>query len=207
MAEEKKNIPKLRFREFTGDNANAWELRKFENFVKKSGAKNKNGGNFPAYSVSNTLGLVPQTEQFEESRLSSLEKKDYRIVRPDEFAYNPARINVGSIAFNNTKKTVIVSSLYVILKMSEVLDNEFVLQFIKSDEFLKDVKRKTEGSVREYLFFANFKNINFPYISNLKEQQKIGSFFKHLDELITLHQRELELLKTLKKTMLQQMFV
>lgn len=168
---------------------NAWELRKFENFVKKSGAKNKNGGNFPAYSVSNTLGLVPQTEQFEESRLSSLEKKDYRIVRPDEFAYNPARINVGSIAFNNTKKTVIVSSLYVILKMSEVLDNEFVLQFIKSDEFLKDVKRKTEGSVREYLFFANFKNINFPYISNLKEQQKIGSFFRNLDELITLHQR------------------
>ncbi|GAA2954929.1 hypothetical protein GCM10011538_03120 [Ligilactobacillus murinus] len=195
--------PELRFSGFT----DAWELRKFENFVKKSGAKNKNGGNFPAYSVSNTLGLVPQTEQFEESRLSSLEKKDYRIVRPDEFAYNPARINVGSIAFNNTKKTVIVSSLYVILKMSEVLDNEFVLQFIKSDEFLKDVKRKTEGSVREYLFFANFKNINFPYISNLKEQQKIGSFFRNLDELITLHQRELELLKTLKKTMLQQMFV
>ena len=206
MAEEKKNIPKLRFREFTGDDANAWELRKFENFVKKSGAKNKNGGNFPAYSVSNTLGLVPQTEQFEESRLSSLEKKDYRIVRTDGFAYNPARINVGSIAFNNTKKTVIVGSLYVILKMSEVLDNEFVLQFIKSDEFLKDVKRKTEGSVREYLFFANFKNINFPYISNLKEQQKIGSFFKHLDELITLHQRMLDEYKTLKKTMLSKMF-
>ena len=52
-----------------------------------------------------------------------------------------------------------------------------------------------------------FKNDFIVYIPTNVEQQKIGSFFKHLDELITLHQRELELLKTLKKTMLQQMFV
>ena len=111
------------------------------------------------------------------------------MVKPGEFAYNPARINVGSIAFNNLGKVVIVSSLYVILEMSSSLDNEFVLQYIKSTPFLREVRRNTEGSVREYLFFENFKNIRLPYTLNIEEQQQIGIFFKHLDELIALHQR------------------
>ena len=206
MEEEKRNIPEVRFREFAGDNADAWELRKFKNFIKKSGIRNKEGANYTAYSVSNTSGLIPQIDQFEESRLSKLDKSDYKLVKPGEFAYNPARINVGSIAFNNLGKVVIVSSLYVILEMSSSLDNEFVLQYIKSTPFLREVRRNTEGSVREYLFFENFKNIRLPYTLNIEEQQKIGIFFKHLDELITLHQRELDNLKALKKTLLSKMF-
>lgn len=171
----------------------AWELRKFKNFIKKSGIRNKEGANYTAYSVSNTSGLIPQIDQFEESRLSKLDKSDYKLVKPGEFAYNPARINVGSIAFNNLGKVVIVSSLYVILEMSSSLDNEFVLQYIKSTPFLREVRRNTEGSVREYLFFENFKNIRLPYTLNIEEQQKIGIFFKHLGELITLHQRRTDL--------------
>ena len=152
--------------------------------------KNKNDEAFPAYSVSNQLGLIPQSEQFEGSRLDILDKTAYKFVQADEFAYNPARINVGSIAFNNLGKTVIVSSLYVVLKMSGELDNEFALQYIKSPGFLDEVRRNTEGSVREYLFYENFKNIKLPYTPNIEEQVKIGSFFTQLDHLITLHQRE-----------------
>lgn len=123
--------------------------------------------------------------------MDSLEKTSYKFVEPNEFAYNPARINVGSIAFNNLGKTVIVSSLYVVVKMSEDLDNEFILQFIKSPAFIKEVKRNTEGSVREYLFYENFANIKFPFTKNKEEQQQIGTFFQQLDATITLHQREL----------------
>lgn len=168
--------------------------------------KNKNGENYPAYSVSNQLGLVLQSEQFDGSRLDNLDKTSYKIVYPDEFVYNPARINVGSIAFNNLEKIVIVSSLYVVLKISEKIDNKYILQYIKSSEFTKEVKRNTEGSVREYLFFENFCNVRFPYSINIKEQKKIGNLFERLDKLITLHQRKLEQLEQLKNTLLSKMF-
>lgn len=107
---------------------------------------------------------------------------------PNEFAYNPARINVGSIAFNNLGKTVIVSSLYVVIKMDLALDNEYILQYIKSPNFLKEVRRNTEGSVREYLFFENFKHIKFPYSQNKDEQHVIGEFLLKLDSLIASNQ-------------------
>ncbi|HFM8361088.1 TPA: restriction endonuclease subunit S, partial [Enterococcus faecium] len=194
-------VPEIRFPGFTED----WEQRKFKEFSKKTGKKNTKDLDFPAYSVSNKAGLISQTEQFDGSRLDDLEKTNYKFVEPNEFAYNPARVNVGSIAFNNLGMTVIVSSLYVVVKMSEDLDNEFILQFIKSPTFIKEVKRNTEGSVREYLFYENFANIKFPFTRNKEEQQKIGAFFKQLDDTIALHQRKLDLLKETKKGFLQKM--
>lgn len=128
--------------------------------------------------------------QFDGGRLDDLDKKSYKLVEPKEFVYNPARINVGSIAFNNLGETVIVSSLYVVVKMSDNLNNDFILQFIKSPKFIKEVKRNTEGSVREYLFYENFSNIQFPYTKSFKEQTQIGNFFKQFDDTIALHQRK-----------------
>ncbi|HFI0737313.1 TPA: restriction endonuclease subunit S [Streptococcus suis] len=197
-----KKSPQLRFEGFTDD----WEERKFKEFSKKTGKKNTKNLDFPAYSISNKAGLISQTEQFDGSRLDDLEKTTYKFVEPNEFAYNPARVNVGSIAFNNLGMTVIVSSLYVVVKMSEDLDNEFILQFIKSPTFIREVNRNTEGSVREYLFYENFANIKFPFTKNKEEQKKIGTFFKKLDDTIALHQRKLDLLKEQKKGYLQKMF-
>jgi type I restriction enzyme, S subunit len=197
-----KKEPGVRFPEFRGD----WELRKFKDFISKAGKKNTAGKSYLAYSVSNKSGLIKQSEQFDGSRLDDLDKTSYKLVNYGEFAYNPARINVGSIAYNNLDKTVIVSSLYVVIKMSDKLDNEFILQFINSPNFNNEVRRNTEGSVREYLFFENFKNIKFPYISNKEEQIKIGNFFKKIDDTIALQQQELTTLKQTKQGFLQKMF-
>ena len=202
MSSKKHQIPAIRFKGFT----DAWEQRKFKNFIFKAGKKNTKGEDFPAFSVSNKLGLVNQSEQFDGSRLDNLDKTAYKLVNPGEFAYNPARINVGSIALNNLEETVIVSSLYVVLKMDDRLDNEFILQFIKSNNFINEVIKNTEGSVREYLFFENFKNVRFPYVSNIEEQIKIGVLFKQLDNTINLHQRQQDNYKQLKKYMLQKIF-
>jgi len=195
--------PRARFAGFSGE----WEMRKLEDFSIKSGMKNSDDEKYPAYSVSNSLGLIPQNEQFEESRLDDLDKTAYKIVEPNEFAYNPARINVGSIAFNNLDKRVIISSLYVIVKMSSMLDNEFILQFIKSPRFIKEVRRNTEGSVREYLFYDNFKNILFPLAPTIEEQVAIGKFLRNIDTQIAAQQSRIEQLQQLKKAYLQKMFV
>lgn len=194
--------PSYRFVGYT----ESWEEKKFQELSTKKGKKNTNGESYPVYSVSNQSGLIPQSEQFEGSRLDNLDKKSYKIVEPNEFAYNPARINVGSIAFNNLNHRVIVSSLYVIFILDKKVDNSFAIQFIKSDKFIKEVKRNTEGSVREYLFYENFSNIRLPYPPSLPEQTAIGSFFQDIDQLISLQQRKLEVLKEQKKTYLKLLF-
>lgn len=194
--------PSYRFVGYT----ESWEEKKFQELSTKKGKKNTNGESYPVYSVSNQSGLIPQSEQFEGSRLDNLDKKSYKIVEPNEFAYNPARINVGSIAFNNLNHRVIVSSLYVIFILDKKVDNSFAIQFIKSDKFIKEVKRNTEGSVREYLFYENFSNIRLTYPPSLPEQTAIGSFFQDIDQLISLQQRKLEVLKEQKKTYLKLLF-
>ncbi len=70
----------------------------------------------------------------------------------------------------------------------------------------KKIKQESRTGSIPYIVLDMLTKLLIDYPS-INEQQKIGSFFKHLDELLTLHQRELDLLKTLKKTMLQQMFV
>lgn len=196
-------VPEIRLDGFEGE----WEIKKFKSISTKRGKSNSKGYDYPAYSVSNQSGLIPQSEQFEGSRLENLEKNSYKIVEPNEFAYNPARINVGSIAFNNLDETVIVSSLYVIFSLDKSINNNYALLFIKSPEFNKEVRRNTEGSVREYLFYENFANIRIPIPPSLEEQLAIGLYFSNLDSLITAHQEKISQLETLKKKLLQDMFI
>ena len=196
-------IPEIRMDGFKGE----WEIKKFKSISTKRGKTNSKGYDYPAYSVSNQSGLIPQSEQFEGSRLENLEKMSYKTVGPNEFAYNPARINVGSIAFNDIEETVIVSSLYVIFSLDKSVNNNYALLFIKSPEFNKEVRRNTEGSVREYLFYENFANIRIPIPPSLEEQQAIGSYFSNLDNLISTHQEKISQLETLKKKLLQDMLI
>ena len=196
-------VPEIRLDGFVGE----WEIKKFKSISTKRGKSNSKGYDYPAYSVSNQSGLIPQSEQFEGSRLENLEKTSYKIVEPNEFAYNPARINVGSVAFNDLDKTVIVSSLYVIFSLDKSINNSYALLFIKSPEFNKEVRRNTEGSVREYLFYENFANIRIPIPPSLEEQQAIGTYFSNFDNLINSHQEKITQLETLKKKLLQDMFI
>ena len=196
-------IPEMRLDRFEGE----WEIKKFKSISTKRGKSNSKGYDYPAYSVSNQSGLIPQSEQFEGSRLENLEKISYKIVEPNEFAYNPARINVGSVAFNDLDKTVIVSSLYVIFSLDKSINNSYALLFIKSPEFNKEVRRNTEGSVREYLFYENFANIRIPIPPSLEEQQAIGAYFSNLDNLINSYQEKISQLETLKNKLLQDMFI
>lgn len=196
-------VPEIRLDGFEGK----WEIKKFKSISTKRGKSNSKGYDYPAYSVSNQSGLIPQSEQFEGSRLENLEKTSYKIVEPNEFAYNPARINVGSIAFNDLDETVIVSSLYVIFSLDKSINNNYALLFIKSPEFNKEVRRNTEGSVREYLFYENFANIRIPTPPSLEEQQAIGTYFSNLDNLINSYQEKISQLETLKKKLLQDMFI
>ena len=185
----------------------AWEQRKFEDVTFLSGEKNKNNLPFESYSVTNENGFVPQNEQFENGgTMATADKRMYYIVSKNSFAYNPARINVGSIGYYDGSENVIVSSLYEVFKTSEDIDDRYLWHWFKSNNFKKLIEQYQEGGVRLYFYYDKLCMCSLPTPS-IQEQVKIGRYFDNLDNLITLHQRELEKLQNIKKSMLEKMFV
>ena len=197
------SVPEIRFAGFT----DPWEQRKFVDFVEASGIRNKDNLQLESYSVSNDRGFVPQDEQFENGgTMRDADKTAYWIVEPGSFAYNPARINVGSIGYQSTRKNVIVSSLYEVFKTDRSCDDRFLWHWFKSSLFTKQIEMLQEGGVRLYFFFDKLQKSEI-WMPNVDEQRIIGQQFDQLDSLITLHQRKLELLQNIKKSLLDKMFV
>jgi len=196
------NVPKIRFPGFT----EPWEQRKFKDLVFKSGKKNKKNLPYESFSITNESGFVSQNEQFENGgTMKDADKSMYIIVSPNSFAYNPARINVGSIGYQALGKNVIVSSLYEVFKTSHEVDDHFLWYWFKSDHFKRLVESLQEGGVRLYFYFDKLQKGEL-WLPPIEEQRKIGGYFKSVDNLITLHQRKLDDLKKLKSGLLQKMF-
>ena len=175
-------------------------------FVEASGIRNKDNLQLESYSVSNDRGFVPQDEQFENGgTMRDADKTAYWIVEPGSFAYNPARINVGSIGYQSTRKNVIVSSLYEVFKTDHSCDDRFLWHWFKSSLFTKQIEMLQEGGVRLYFFFDKLQKSEI-WMPNVDEQRIIGQQFDQLDSLITLHQRKYDKLVVFKKSMLEKMF-
>ena len=167
-----------------------WEQRKFSEITFLSGEKNRENLPLESYSITNESGFVPQDEKFGNGgTMREADKRMYYIVSPNSFAYNPARINVGSIGYQNTGKNVIVSSLYEIFKTSDDVDDRLLWHWFKSPDFQKLIWQLQEGGVRLYFYYDKLcmGEVSLP---SLEEQRKIGKFFDTLDNLITLHQCE-----------------
>lgn len=199
----------LRFKDDEGNDFPEWEEKKLGEVTYKTDLKNKKSVKYPIYSINNVNGFVPQNEQFD--RLDSNDRgydiSLYKIIEHDTFAYNPARINVGSLGYYGGNEKVIVSSLYVCFKSTAELNNSFLRHFFKSDYFNQEVLRKGEGGVRIYLFFENFSEISISYPTSLQEQQKIADFLSALDDKIDLVEQQITQTELWKKGLLQQMFV
>lgn len=191
--------PEIRFPDFN----TPWKQRKFSEITYPAGEKNRENLPLESYSITNESGFVPQDEKFENGgTMRDADKRMYYIVSPKSFAYNPARINVGSIGYQNLDKDVIVSSLYEVFKTIDVVDDRFLWHWFKSADFQKLIEQLQEGGVRLYFYYGKLcmGTISLP---SKAEQQRIGSYFDHLDHLITLHLRKLEEMERMKKALMQ----
>lgn len=195
--------PRVRFKGFKGE----WENVSFKDITYLSGTKNKDNLPLESYSISNEKGFVPQNEQFEQGgTMANADKRLYYIVTPDSFAYNPARINVGSIGYDDLDKDVIVSSLYVVFKTDDNTNNYFLNHWFKTPMFRNMIELYQEGGVRLYFFYDKLCQCHFRRPC-LAEQEKIASFFTSLDKQISLQEARLEKLKQIKSACLDKMFV
>jgi type I restriction enzyme S subunit len=198
-------VPKLRFPEFR--NAPGWELMTLGEITTKTDKRNKGGKSYPVYSINNKAGFTPQGEQFTgvDSEKRGYDLSLYKVIERNTFAYNPARINVGSIGYSGDLNNVIISSLYVCFQTKPGVDDRFLMQFFGTRDFEGSVNNNVEGGIRSYLFYETFSIIKL-FLPAFREQQKIADCLSSVDELIAAQARKLDALKTHKKGLMQQLF-
>ena len=121
--------------------------------------RNKQRITYPMFSVTNDKGFIPQSEQFEDREMEGEDIAAYKLVQAGDIAYNPARINVGSIAQYKGKTTCMISSLYVCIQAKRTVSDRWLMHILKSDRLLYYYNLYAEGGVRLYLFYPNFSRI------------------------------------------------
>lgn len=167
-----------------------WEQRKFVEFVKNAAKKNKDNIDLEPYAVTNDRGFIAQKDAHDDfGYMSNVDRTAYNIVPPNSFAYNPARINVGSLGYYEGTENVIVSSLYEVFQTEEYIDDKFLLHWFKSDSFPRWIEKLQEGSVRLYFYFDKLVQCQM-MVPSLEEQKRISAYLDSIDQLITLHQRK-----------------
>lgn len=172
-------------------------------YVTEYSVRNKSDEDIPVYSVTNSQGFC--TEYFDKE-VASKDKKTYKIVPRGYFAYNPSRINVGSVDWQRCEDRVIVSPLYNVFYVSEEMDQQYLYYFLRSDIGRQMIKAKASGSVRDNLKMDMLKEMTIPY-KTFEEQKKCVATLDELQKIIALRGKEIEKLDDLIKARFVEMFV
>lgn len=196
----------IRFKDDDGKEFGKWEKKRLGEYLKHKSKRNKNLEIDRVLSVSNTKGFILQSEQFDNHRVASKDVSNYKIVNKNEIAYNPSRINVGSIATLKNFEVGIVSPMYVVLSLKSNLNPIFFENLTSTHLFKHLVKIGCSGSVRDSLNFEDLESFKIK-IPCLEEQTKIAQFLASLDRKIAVVEEQIAGMKEWKKGLLQRMFV
>lgn len=175
-------------------------------FIEQISKRNKDSAIKNVLSVSNSQGFIQQSEQFENRIVASDDTSNYKIVERNDFAFNPARINVGSIARLTTFERGIVSPMYICFRTKDILFPEYLDYYFESKQFFTEIQKRLEGSVRQCLSFEGLCNIPFS-LPSIEMQQRIGKRLFTLGQKIKMETDLLEQFNKQKQYLLRQMFI
>ncbi|HEP1806859.1 TPA: restriction endonuclease subunit S [Streptococcus suis] len=202
------DFPELRFPEFT----DAWKQRKLGEVSKRVTRRNKELISSLPLTISAQHGLVDQ-EEFFNKQVASKDVSSYYLIKKGEFAYNKSYSNGypwGAIKRLDRYEMGVLSTLYIVFKPTSLICSDYLVSYYDTVNWYKEVSMIAAEGARNHGLLNIAPNDFFKtrlFIPTLPEQEAIGSFFSDLDQLITLHQRQLDHLKLLKKALLQQMFI
>ena len=179
---------------------------KMEEILIQKSIRNTNDEVHNVYSVSNKDGFILQREQFKDRIVASEDTRNYKVVVKNDFAYNPARINVGSIARMKQDIKGIISPMYICFKCNEKILPEYLEYFFESSKFTYEMSKRLEGSVRMCLSYESMLNIPIE-LPNKNEQEKISTFLNSLSNKIKLEEKKFTELNKIKKGLLQKMLI
>ena len=174
--------------------------------IEQISVRNKDKSIDMVLSVSNKQGFINQSEQFEDRIIASEDTSNYKIVHKNDFAYNPARINVGSIARLRTIDMGIVSPMYICFRVRKEVVSEYLEYFFSTSYFFYEMQKRLEGSVRQCLSFEGICNIPI-YIPSSEEQHTISKKISVLLDKIDVESCYHCKLEEQKQYLLRQMFI
>lgn len=202
---EKRKSPALRFRGYTDD----WEQCKVGDVLERRIEQRQQSKEYPRLAFASGQGVIPLSERKTNNR-EQLTKdeytKRYLVTELEDIVYNPANVKYGAIDRNKYGRGLI-SPIYVTFTTNEI--SGFIERIVTSHNFQQRALRYEEGTVtkRQSVNPEDLVILDIVVAPEREEQQKLASYFDRFDSLITLHQRKVEKLQVLKKSMLEKMFV
>lgn len=182
----------------------SWGIKPLGQLIIQKKERHKNNDYVEVPSVSNERGFI-RSEEYFKKQVFSKKTQGYKVVRKGDFAYNPSRINVGSIALLDDLEIAIVSPIYEVFKPKESLLGKYLLLFLKSPYGLSLIRHYSEGSVRDSLKYNGLSKIPV-LLPSLPTQHKIVEILEEADNLRKLRQQADEKMKDFIPSLFVQMF-
>lgn len=202
-------VPEIRLDGFEGE----WDEWKLSDISQKVTEKNKDNIYTETFTNSAEFGIINQRDFFDKDISNEKSLNTYYVVRNNDYVYNPRISNfapVGPIKRNKLGRTGVMSPLYFVFRVtSSNIDLDFLETFFNTNTWHKFMKLNGDSGARADRFAIKASVfLNMPIsIPSFSEQQSIGSYFSNLDQLITSYQEKITQLETLKKKLLQDMFI
>lgn len=160
---------------------------------------------YPLYSLTIEDGITPKTERYERSHL--VKKEDsYKIVRPNDYAYNPMNIRFGAVARHKGDMPVAVSGYYDIFTTVHESDLPFMDSFLTCGPMITYYNRVSTGSLveKQRVHFSQFLEFVLP-LPSINERAKIAAILTTQDKVIELKEKRLAQKQRQKKYLMQQL--
>ena len=173
-------------------------------FIEEVSMRNRGNEIDRVLSVTNHSGFVLPEDQFER-RVASANVSNYKIVKQGQYAYNPSRINVGSIARLDDWDEGILSPMYTVFKLNyKMADSDYFLHWLSASEAKQRIKKSAQGSVRETVSFGDLGAIPI-CLPELSVQQNIANTLNTAKEEIKLLKKLSRKYRTQKRGLMQKL--
>lgn len=201
-------VPEIRLDGFEGE----WVEKRLKDISKRVTRKNNDLVSERALTISAQFGLIDQ-EEFFQKKIASKDVSGYYLIKKGEFAYNKSYSTgypLGAIKRLDKYENGVLSTLYILFKAVDV-DSDYLAHYYESDKWHREVSMCAAEGARNHGLLniapVDFFNTRLVIPKEIEEQQAIGVYFSNLDQLITSYQEKITQLETLKKKLLQDMFI
>jgi len=182
-----------------------WKRIKLKEVLTEVTERNKDEKVKNVLSVTNSQGFVKQEDYFE-GTVHSQNISNYKIIRKNQFAYNPSRVNVGSIDILKTYDEGALSPMYVVFKVdSSKLLPEYFMYYFQTHRFDEDVRNNTQGSVRNSLSFKALSDFEY-LLPPIEKQKEIVKVLNKVDLIIQKYEKLLKEKNKFIKSQFVEMF-
>ena len=199
-----KKVPQIRFKGYQ----NLWEKCLLEDYIIEYHEVTTENNQYPILT-SSRKGIFLQTDYYSGNQVASSDNTGYNVVPYGYFTYrHMSDDEIFHFNINDIVENGIVSTLYPVFTINEKMDSRYLqYQLNYGQEFAKYAILQKQGGSRTYMYMSKIKKLSLTIPKSIKEQRKISGYFMKLDQLSSLYLRKLNMLKNIKKSFLEQMFV